>query len=251
MQLNSNYWWFDRAISPETCQNIIKLGTTQITEREASGRPTEAWTFGDTQKSGLPDSSPQGEHSLQHLKNQGISKPYARDSNIAWLRDQWLYDLFTPYIAEANKNAGWNWEYDYHETFQFTVYKPGQFYSWHKDGMSDHPGAYKRYLYGMTNTPMKANGLPPSGYTLDSNMVGKIRKISMTCNLNVPSDYEGGNLKFDFGVHTDQEQFHECNEIRPQGSIIVFPSFVDHCVTPVTTGVRYSLVLWTLGHPFK
>lgn len=251
MQLNSNYWWFNQAISPETCHKIIELGNAQIAEQESSGYSTEAWTFGNTQKSALPDSLPQGECSLQHLKTQGIDKPYVRDSNITWLRDQWLYDLFTPYIATANKNAGWDWQYDYHEVFQFTVYKPGQFYSWHKDGMSDSKGAYKRYLHGMTPIPPKQNGLPPSGYTFDTNMVGKIRKISMTCNLNDPGDYEGGNLKFDFGVHTEEERFHECEEIRPQGSIIIFPSFIDHCVTPVTSGIRYSLVLWTLGYPFK
>ena len=40
-------------------------------------------------------------------------------------------------------------------------------------------------------------------------------------------------------------------EIRPRGSIIVFPSFVWHRVTPVTKGTRYSLVVWSLGYPFK
>jgi PKHD-type hydroxylase len=82
-------------------------------------------------------------------------------------------------------------------------------------------------------------------------MVGKVRKISMTCNLNVPGDYDGGNLKFDFGHHTDGSQYHECEEIRPQGSIVVFPSFVDHTVTPITRGTRYSMVLWCLGKPFR
>ena len=43
----------------------------------------------------------------------------------------------------------------------------------------------------------------------------------------------------------------ECTEIRPRGSIIVFPSFVWHRVNPVTRGTRYSLVMWNLGWPFK
>ena len=60
-----------------------------------------------------------------------------------------------------------------------------------------------------------------------------------------------GNLKFDFGPHASGQRFHECVEIRPQGSIIVFPSYVYHQVTPVTSGTRYSLVLWSLGQPFK
>ncbi len=82
-------------------------------------------------------------------------------------------------------------------------------------------------------------------------MVGKIRKLSVTINLNQPGEYEGGNLKFDFGPHSQGKRFHEVTEIRPQGSIIVFPSWTYHQVTPVTKGTRYSLVLWSLGLPFK
>jgi len=41
------------------------------------------------------------------------------------------------------------------------------------------------------------------------------------------------------------------NEARKKGSIIVFPSFNWHQVTPVTRGVRYSLVTWHLGQPWK
>ena len=55
---------------------------------------------------------------------------------------------------------------------------------------------------------------------------------------------------FDFGKHGENE-FYECKEIRPQGSIVVFPSFVYHCVTPVTKGTRYSLVNWMCGAPFR
>ena len=43
----------------------------------------------------------------------------------------------------------------------------------------------------------------------------------------------------------------KAKEILPKGSIIVFPSDVWHRVKPVTKGVRYSLVVWHLGHPFK
>ena len=82
-------------------------------------------------------------------------------------------------------------------------------------------------------------------------MIGKVRKLSMTINLNKPGEYDGGNLKFDYGPHASGKRFHEVEEIRPRGSIIVFPSFTYHQVTPVTRGTRYSLVLWSLGQPFK
>ena len=40
-------------------------------------------------------------------------------------------------------------------------------------------------------------------------------------------------------------------EIRPKGSLIIFPSDLWHRVRPVTKGTRYSLVIWNLGWPFK
>ena len=81
-------------------------------------------------------------------------------------------------------------------------------------------------------------------------MWDKVRKLSMTVNLTDPKNYAGGNLKFDFGHH-HHKRFHVCQEIRPRGSIIIFPSYTHHCVTPVTRGTRYSLVLWSLGKPWK
>ena len=84
----------------------------------------------------------------------------------------------------------------------------------------------------------------------NQNMWDKIRKISMTVNLTNPKNYAGGNLKFDFGHH-NAKRFHVCQEIRPTGSIIIFPSYTHHCVTPVTRGTRYSLVLWSLGKPWR
>jgi PKHD-type hydroxylase len=251
MQLTNSYYWFRSAIDPETCKKIIDLGVTKIEEEKLKGHNVEAYTFGDEQKGAKPQASPKGELTAQELLNTDITDHYVRDSKVTWLNDQWLYDLFHPYIASANKLAGWNWQWDFSESFQFTVYEPEGFYSWHKDGASDSIGSYRRYICGVTPVDLRPNGRVPDGYITNSNLVGKNRKISMTCNLNVPGDYEGGNLKFDFGHHTNGERFHECEEIRPQGSIIVFPSFVDHCVTPITKGKRYSLVLWTCGDPFK
>ncbi len=40
-------------------------------------------------------------------------------------------------------------------------------------------------------------------------------------------------------------------DVGGAGSIIIFPSFKEHRVCPVKTGVRYSLVVWFLGPPFK
>ena len=80
--------------------------------------------------------------------------------------------------------------------------------------------------------------------------------VSITVFLSEPDEYEGGNLEFDMRNQKDWEQdkkkaIHECTEIRPRGSIIVFPSFVWHRVAPVTKGTRYSLVVWNLGQPWR
>jgi predicted 2-oxoglutarate/Fe(II)-dependent dioxygenase YbiX len=103
-------------------------------------------------------------------------------------------------------------------------------------------------------TPLLAGDgsfVPEAAHLIDNPLkAGKIRKLSVTISLSDPATYEGGNLKFDLGPHRE-DRYHECAEIRPRGSIIVFPSHVYHQVTPVTKGTRYSLVAWNLGYPFK
>jgi PKHD-type hydroxylase len=88
------------------------------------------------------------------------------------------------------------------------------------------------------------------GWVTQAQMAHKIRKLSVTVNLTTPGNYVGGNLKFDLGPHAPK-RYHVCKEIRPRGTIIVFPSHLYHQVTPVTKGTRYSLVMWNLGHPFR
>jgi len=156
-----------------------------------------------------------------------------RKSDIVWMNDTWLYKEIHPYIKEANIKAGWNFDWDFSESCQFTRYGPGQYYGWHCDSWDT-----------------------PYNKPEDSNSHGKIRKLSVTISLSNPDEYEGGNLEFDMRNQKDWEQdkkkaIHECTEIRPRGSIIVFPSFVWHRVAPVTKGTRYSLVVWNLGYPFR
>ena len=259
MQVRNSYYWFEKALSPENCQKIIDMGEKQLQEVKKSGGSTEATTFGDNHKQAFEKEGreviPQKDETVEDIKKRvGEDKNieqtrYVRDSEVAWFNDQWLYDLIHPFIHKANKDAGWKYNWDYSESFQFTKYNPGGFYGWHADGNSCHFGRYKRFIPGVS--PTLKDGRPPRGYTTNPQMVNKIRKLSLTLNLNKPGEYDGGNLKFDFGPHAGGKRFHECTEIRPQGSLIVFPSYVYHQVTPVTRGTRYSLVLWSLGEPFK
>lgn len=249
MQLRHSYYWFKEAVPKDTCKKIIELGTAKIAEEKAKGINTYGYTFGNNQKDGVPDGVPQNEHTKEDLARLGLDNAYVRDSEVTWFSEEWIYDILRPYIHDANKLAGWNFQWDFMEPAQFTVYQPGGFYSWHQDGGGDSTFAFKRYIHGITDIPMIEDRFP-DGYASNTNMVGKIRKLSMTLNLTDPDEYEGGNLKFDVGPHLT-ERYHECVEGRPQGSVVVFPSFVHHCVTPLTKGTRYSLVIWCLGKPFQ
>lgn len=153
-----------------------------------------------------------------------------RDSNITWLDEKWIYNYLQPYVETANKNANWNFQWDFSEQCQFTIYGKNQHYGWHADTKDD--------VY-----PDDEN---------NKNIAGKIRKLSMTLSLTDEKKYEGGKLQFDFrNSKNGKPVIVDCNEIKSQGSIVVFPSFVWHKVTPVTKGTRYSLVMWNLGYPFK
>ena len=78
---------------------------------------------------------------------------------------------------------------------------------------------------------------------------GKVRKLSVTCQLSDPNDYEGGNLEL--GELSEDMTLKIYKAEKQKGSITVFPSFVYHRITPITKGTRYSLVVWNLGVPFK
>jgi PKHD-type hydroxylase len=253
MQLQYQYYYFKSAIPAETCNRIIEMGEAKMAKEAEKGHNLFGVTNGDGQRDAKPDAAPQGDFTKEQLKNQGVDvkNTYVRDSKVTWLNDTWIYDLVSPFVAEANWKSGWNFQLDYAESFQFTTYEPGGFYSWHKDGGSDWLSAYKRYIYGVTPVPLRSDSRLPERYVTDPHMVGKVRKISVTINISPPGSYDGGNLKFDYGPHTDGNRYHEVTEARDQGSIIVFPSFIDHTVTPITRGKRYSLVLWNLGDPFK
>ena len=75
------------------------------------------------------------------------------------------------------------------------------------------------------------------------NIDDTVRKISMTCLLTDPNQFEGG----DFQIQTGGEPYNV--EVK-KGDIILFPSYILHRVSPVTKGVRHSLVAWTHGRAF-
>ena len=213
MNLNNYFYYFQSALTPRFCDEVIKYGIAQ--------QDQIALTGGQTNK--INEGKPLEEKDLKDLKQK-------RDSNIVWMNDRWIYKEIQPFIHQANRLAGWDFNWDYSESCQFTKYKLNQFYDWHCDSFES-----------------------PYINPDNLNTNGKIRKLSVTCSLTDASEYEGGELEFDFRNNDPDKpsNIRKCTEIRPRGSIIVFPSFVWHRVRPVTKGTRYSLVIWNLGYPYK
>jgi len=248
MHLTNNYWYFTSAISKEICQKIISLGSSKLEENLSLGIPTKGTTVGRRDKTLNRNTIPLNEKTFKELEKTGedINNYHIRDSEVCWLNEKWLYDIILSHVNESNELAKWRWNLDACEDIQFTRYENTNFYGWHKDGMSDHLAKYKRFISGVTPKPLTPDGDYPPPYTKSDTYVGKIRKISVSINLDNENTYEGGNLKF----RIDGEDI-TIPEFRKQGTIILFPSFVEHCVTPVTKGVRHSLVTWCLGDPWK
>jgi len=169
-----------------------------------------------------------GAKGLNQRQVQDLKKK--RDSNIVWLAENWIYKELHPFIRQANAKADWNFQWDFSEACQFTKYNKGQYYDWHCDSWE---GSYNK----------------PD----DPNTHGKIRKLSVTLSLSDEKDYKGGELEFDLRNKDPDKKINTmvCKQIRPKGSLVVFPSFVWHRVRPVTKGSRYSLVIWNLGRPFQ
>ena len=252
MDNHFKYWHFISEFTPEECKSIIDRGMSQLDLDKKNNISTRAITKGDSHLKASDDLIiPLNGKSVQQSKKENIdlSKSYVRDSEICWLNDQWIYDLILPKLIQANYSAGWKYDIDVVESMQFTIYKPGGFYGWHTDSGSDHIAKTRRHIHGLTDKNLSPVEMRKQ--SKNPKLIGRVRKLSLTINLNAPGDYEGGNLMFDYGNHTDQDRFYECTEIRPQGSMIVFPSYTYHCVTPITKGTRYSLVIWANGAPFK
>jgi PKHD-type hydroxylase len=110
-------------------------------------------------------------------------------------------------VIAAVNRQLWQFELESLQPIQYGEYGEGEYYNWHMD-------------------------LGESAFT-------QRRKISVTLQLDDPATYEGGDLEFWAGSVRQAA--------RNRGSVIVFPSYLLHRVTPVTRGLRRSLAAWALG----
>mgnify|MGYP003117976123 CR=1 FL=1 len=138
-----------------------------------------------------------------------------RVTTISWIpfkEMEPMYNQINSFIQQTNLNHFGFDDIQITEQAQFTEYPKGGFYDWHMD--SDVNMAHE----------------PP------------VRKISMTCLLSHESQFEGGDLEI-----TAPGKFAKLK----QGHAVMFASFLNHRVAPVTRGVRQSLVMWFGGKPFR
>ena len=196
MILKHNYYYFKKAIPLSTCKKILKAGRKKIIETATT----------------------------KDIKSNNIRK-----CKIAWIDDKWIYDIINPFIHSANKQAGWNFQWDWNESSQFTIYEKGHYYGWHTDQF---------------NKPLANKG---------KNFINKTRKLSLTLQLTDKTKYEGGDFQFRWIDNQKKDLLNviTVDDAKDIGTIIIFPSFIYHQVSPITKGKRESLVNWSVGLPFK
>ncbi|MFN8577699.1 MAG: 2OG-Fe(II) oxygenase [Candidatus Sericytochromatia bacterium] len=81
---------------------------------------------------------------------------------------------------------------------------------------------------------------------LNSRTQGAMRKLSFVAFLTDPNDYEGGEIIFELNDIENSKNYD-----MSKGSIIIFPSFLAHRVSPVKKGIRHTLVGWVHGPAFQ
>lgn len=144
-----------------------------------------------------------------------------RDSSVSWIRPspetKWIYDGLCVAARQLNKDF-FGFDLNGVDNLQYTVYDADekerpQYYDWHVDRRG-------RGL-GMNNP----------------------RKLSMVLQLSDPLSYEGGDLI----LHNLFKKVVP----KEKGLLFAFPSYSLHKVTPVTAGVRKTLVAWFCGPDFR
>lgn len=130
---------------------------------------------------------------------------------------QWIFSRLNEVIEYAN-NSLFNFDLNGYDTFQYTEYRLNGEYNFHQDSSE------------FWNPSMNET---------------ETRKLSLSLVLNTPKvDFEGG--EFETRTHSS-DTVHE----SARGRIFMFPSYVVHRVSPVTRGIRKSLVVWVTGPKFR
>jgi PKHD-type hydroxylase len=151
-------------------------------------------------------------------ENANINKNI-RSTKISWVNltheNKEIWDVFSKVIAEVNSRY---FHFDltgFYEPMQLSIYtaQDNGHYDWHID-----------MFMGNKSVP---------------------RKLSMVLMLSDPAEFEGGDLL----LKSDSDKYSKLEMIK--GRAWFFPSYMLHKVTPVTKGIRKTIVLWVGGPQFK
>lgn len=177
---------------------------------------------------------------------RGIEDDETRLSELRWLDHNLLSSIKGVDLPEMIIDAclqiagycGWNYAIAWEEMMQHTTYRATKqgsgHYTWHSD--------------------IGIGGQDPST---------TVRKLSCSIQLSDPDEYEGGYFQWleqnDLQNRMAKEKLinHENlartlpYSFQKKGSIIAFPSTTIHQVTPITSGIRKSSVIWFSGPPLQ
>jgi PKHD-type hydroxylase len=153
-------------------------------------------------------------------KDKFIINKKVRRSKITLLdkqRHREIFELMISYALDCNKFA-YGFDIDQVENCQFGIYDSADngAYDWHID-------------------------------TLWANNTLVDRKISIVIQLSDRADYEGGVFEIANVEYSPEDKI----KMQDKGTILTFPSFLKHRVTPVTKGKRMSLIAWVEGKKFR
>jgi len=191
-----------------------------------NGQQEETWAYRPTFTKEQCDAiikhglSLQLQHGTVGGKEQETNVDFSiRKSRISWIpsnnpETQWIFRTCTDMINDLN-GIYFNFDLLYIESLQFTMY----------DGTNSESSFYGKHI----DTAFRNNGS---------------RKLSFSILLSDEQSFVGGDLL----LHLDKDS---TPAVRKQGTAVAFPSNTLHEVTPVTSGVRYSLVGWVVGPRFK
>jgi|SRR5210317_98571 len=142
-----------------------------------------------------------------------------RNSEISFIyssitENQFIHQRITDVVNNANSSL-WNLDLSHLEILQYTKYnsKYKGHYGWHVDN-------------------------------LFQNHRNSMRKLSFSVLLSDPDKFEGGDLELSYGDGPTKMP-------RQKNKMILFPSYTLHRITPVTKGIRESLVGWVQGPRWK
>ena len=172
-----------------------------------------------------------GDDTFREAKTKSGTDLEMRDSDVTWInKNHWVAGFLWHYINLANDS---NFGYDITAwdggSLQYTRYREGQYYNWHKDD-------------GL------ANMYKPTGNAVDDFIeenTSTIRKLSVTLQLSSHEDYKGGEVQF---CEDGRKTFFAPKQ---KGTVIVFDSRLPHRCRKIIQGERKSIVGWVYGPKWR